>query len=111
MTSETSGKKLRKRARCVIVAAMSVRNSHFHRRKAVAPLKHPENESVDGRVVVFPPSKGGGPIEALICAMPCAVTSGRFPPSKGGGPIEALAVGRTKTAQCTISTVERRWPH
>ena len=61
----------------------------FHRRKAVAPLKRwwPGRRPSSG--ILFPPPKGGGPIEAVTSHKMRAWQETKFPPPKGGGPIEA----------------------
>ena len=66
----------------------SPRNTNFHRRKAVAPLKPWKRKWLVSFRRLFPPPKGGGPIEATSAqSIPAAPIS--FPPPKGGGPIEA----------------------
>ena len=64
-------------------------DANFRRRKAAAPLKRRRWPGFRSPGPVFPPSKGGGPIEAS--RHESTVRGSRaFPPSKGGGPIEAM---------------------
>ena len=85
----------------------------FHRRKAVAPLKHHQHPALPDLVERFPSPKGGGPIEAAcsssaegaglgafhrrkaVAPLKQLLSTGpagrhrSFPSPKGGGPIEA----------------------
>jgi len=59
---------------------------------------------------VFPPSKNGGPIEALAL-LDCHWNTDTFPPSKNGGPIEAIMATAKRGCHRQVSAVKKRRPH